>query len=136
MTIQVPKQRHVTGHAASGDMKINEIITEGAFKKSAEHAIPDMQVFDDLDNQNPYHMYRFGLALAAAPGPTDSEYGPTGSNLVTVAYSDADTDKINAAKRIMGRTSTGITKVDSQEMPGINKQSPVQPRGPVKRKNK
>lgn len=117
-------------------MKIADIISESKFKKSAEHAIPDMQVFDDLDNQNPYHMYRFGLALAGAPDHVDSDYGPTGSNLVTVAYSDADTDKINAAKRIMGRKSTGITKVDSQEMPGVNKQSPVQPRGPVKRKSK
>lgn len=117
-------------------MKISEVITEGKLKKSPEHAIPDMQVFDDLDNQNPYHMYRFGLALAGSPDHADSEYGPTGSNLVTVAYSDSDTEKINAAKRIMGRTSTGITKIDSQEMPGVNKQSPVQPKGPVKRKSK
>ena len=117
-------------------MKITEIIAEGKFKKSAEYAIPDMQVFDDLNYQNAYHMYRFGLALAGSPEHSESEYGPIGSNLVTVAYSDAETEKIKAASLAMGRTSRAVTKSNSQETPTVNTQSPMRPQGPVKRKSK
>jgi hypothetical protein len=117
-------------------MKINEIVTEGKLRTSTKYALPDAEVFDDLDNSSPYHMYRFGIALAGSPDNFGDVDGPTRSNLVTIGYTDADREIIDAAKRQQGRTSTRLTKKKSQEMPDVNRQSPVQPQGPVKRKSK
>jgi hypothetical protein len=117
-------------------MKINEVIIEGALRTSSKYALPDAEVFDDLDNGHPYYMYRFGVALAGSPDNFGDINGPTRSNLVTIGYTDADREIIDAAKRHLGRKSTRISKKKSQEMPDVNRQSPVQPKGPVRRKSK
>jgi hypothetical protein len=117
-------------------MKITEIITESVLTKSAKAAIPNLEVYDDLDNSSPYHMYRFGVALAGAPDLGGDDYGPTRSNLITIGYSDADQEIIDATKKSMGRKSTRITNKYSREVDAVNKQSPVQPKGPVKRKSR
>lgn len=126
-------------------MKITEIINEGRphkktkaekLTKSAKEAIPNLEVYDDLDNSSPYHMYRFGIALAGSPDIETDSSGPTRSNLVTIGYTDADQDIIDATKRAQGRTATRITNKYSQEVDNVNTKSPVQPKGPVKRKSR
>jgi hypothetical protein len=117
-------------------MKINEIITEGALAKSTIAALPNLEVYDDLDNASPYYMYRFGVALAGSPDLVTDGEGPTRSNLVTIGYTDADQKIIDVTKRSQGRKSTRITDRFSHEVDTVNKQSPVQPKGPVKRKSR
>ena len=111
-------------------MRINEIITEDNKSKSdlrraSVHALPDADVFDDLDNSSPYHMYRFGIALAGSPDIFSKTDGPTRSNLVTIGYTDADRDIIDAAKRKQGRKTTKLTSKHSRETPEVNVQSTV-----------
>ena len=116
-------------------MRINEIITEDSqseLRRSSVHGLPDADVFDDLDNSSPYHMYRFGVALAGSPDIFGKTDGPTRSNLVTIGYTDADREIINAAKRKQGRKTTKLSSRHSQEMPEINTQSAVA----VKKTNK
>jgi hypothetical protein len=110
-------------------MKINEIIVEGsdALRKSSVYALPDAEVFDDLDNSSPYHMYRFGVALAGSPDNFGNTDGPTRSNLVMIGYTEADRAIIDAAKVKQGRRSTKLSKKQSQETPDININSPVNP---------
>ena len=109
-------------------MRINEIITEdsqGELRRSSVHSLPDADVFDDLDNSSPYHMYRFGVALAGSPDIFGKTDGPTRSNLVTIGYTDADREIINAAKRKQGRKTTKLSSRHSQETPEVNVQSAV-----------
>ncbi len=106
-------------------MKINEVIVESSLRTSSVHSLPDAEVFDDLDNSSPYHMYRFGVALAGSPDNFGDTDGPTRSNLVTIGYTEADREIIDATKRKQGRTSTKISKKQSQETPDVNTQSPI-----------
>jgi hypothetical protein len=106
-------------------MKINEVIVESSLRTSSVHSLPDAEVFDDLDNSSPYHMYRFGVALAGSPDNFGDTDGPTRSNLVTIGYTEADREIIDATKRKQGRTSTKISKKHSQETPDVNTQSPI-----------
>ena len=106
-------------------MKINEVIVESSLRTSSVYSLPDAEVFDDLDNSSPYHMYRFGVALAGSPDNFGDTDGPTRSNLVTIGYTEADREIIDATKRKQGRTSTKISKKQSQETPDVNTQSPV-----------
>lgn len=120
-------------------MKINEIITEGLsqIRSCARNATPDMEVFPQLNNNNnPYLAYRFGVALAVSPDTHMDREGPIGSDLSTIGYTDADREIIDGAKKLMGVYSEKKTSGQSKESDWINKQSPVQPKGPVKRKGK
>jgi hypothetical protein len=108
-------------------MKINEIIVEGSesLRKSSVYALPDAEVFDDLDNSSPYHMYRFGVALAGSPDNFGDTDGPTRSNLVMIGYTEADREIINATKLKQGRSATKLSKKQSQETPDVNTHSPL-----------
>jgi len=44
-------------------MKILEIIVEGELRKGTRRSIPNLEIYPDLTNSNPYHAYRFGLQL-------------------------------------------------------------------------
>jgi hypothetical protein len=118
-------------------MKITEIISESKLRKASREALPDLQAYKDLDNNNnPYLAYRFGIALAGSPDITMDPEGPIGSEFTTIGYTDADKAIIDGAKRNMGVKSKTKSSKGSKELPWVNTQSPVQPRGPVKRKNK
>lgn len=122
-------------------MKVNEIITEGSglsnLRKGAQAATPDLEVFPQLDNNNnPYLAYRFGVALAVSPETHMNREGPIGSEFTTIGYTDADREIIDSAKKLMGVTSNKKSNSKSKETDWVNKQSPMQPKGPVKRKGK
>lgn len=118
-------------------MKINEIITEGNLRKAARLALPDLETYRALDNNNsPYHAYRFGVALALSPNTHMDPEGPIGGQFSTIGYTDADNKIIKGAQRIMGVKGKQRSPADSRELPTVNTQSPVKPQGPVKRKNK
>lgn len=108
-------------------MKINEIITENTFRKGVRYALPDAEGMPELNlYKDPYAAYRFGLALAGSPDVIPDKNGPNSGDLMTISYSDADKEKVNAAKAKFGikqrRLATGK---GSEELPTVGKQSPV-----------
>ena len=117
-------------------MKINEVITEDRLRKDSRYALPNMRIHPQLDNSSPYMAYRFGVALAGAPVQGTDKSGPTGQKLLTIGYTEADDDIVQAAEKMMGIKSVEITSKQSKEVPLVNTRSPIQPKGPIKRKGK
>lgn len=110
-------------------MRLREIIQETTkpLRRSAKAAIPDMQMFPQLDNSSIYDMYRYGIALAGSP---DSETimdhnGPAKSKMVTIAYSEGDADIINKTNKTMGVKGKAISDKRSHESHTVDTQSPV-----------
>jgi len=115
-------------------MRAHEFIVEAKrrLRKGSQHALPDSHTWaTDF-----YGAYRFGLALASAPeGPDMAEKGPTSGRMTTISYSQGDQDILDGAAQRMGvRKHEKLTKgKGSVEMPDVNKQSPITPKGPVKK---
>jgi len=112
-------------------MKISEIITEAKtpdLSKEAEAAIPGARDWEELNQNNDgYLQYRFGIAAAAAP---DEQYMPaktaTHQNLVTIGYTEADDEILDAAARALGvKGARRLTSRNSEEPPEINQTSVV-----------
>lgn len=119
-------------------MKINEIIAEsqGKFRKGLTQSSPGLKSYPDLDNGNvPYLQYRMGLAMASAPRLAD-EAGPTGSQFLTISYTDADQEILDVACKAMGIGAVKQGASKSQELDSTNKASPVQSRGPITKPKK
>jgi hypothetical protein len=118
-------------------MKINEIVTEGALRKGAQDATPDMQSWPTLDNNNsPYAAYRFGVALAGSPDTTMDKSGPIGGDFTTIGYSSADQEILNGAAKMMGVKSKKQTSKGSKELSTVNSNSPTRKVGAIQRKSK
>lgn len=98
-------------------------------RKSAKKAIPGMTANAGLDNNNnPYLAYRFGMALAAAPGGDMDPKGEIGSNFTMVDYTDVDTEMRKHAEKVIGHSSVQKTGKGSHELDSTHKTSPIQPR--------
>ena len=111
-------------------MKINEIIIEdierGKLRKSTRQSLSNIDSYPYLDNnQHPYVAYRFGMALARSPDDVTNQLGPTGSEFVTVGYSDADQEIIDHARKEFGLKTRKHSGKGSEELEKINKVSPV-----------
>lgn len=117
-------------------MKINEVISEGKLRPAAVDAIPNMRIHPDLDNSSPYKAYRYGVMMAAAPHANGEAMGPIGQKMVTIGYTEADDAIVRATDEIMGSKSQAITTEKSTEMGWVNKESPVQAKGPIQLKSK
>ena len=120
-------------------MRASEFVREDKkpLRKALVQAAPHLTTYDQLDNNNsPYLAYRFGVALAPAPDSIGYAEGPIGSRFTMVDYRDADTKIRKAAEKKMGIKSSSDTGAGSKELPGINTQSPMSPKGPVKPKRK
>ena len=86
-------------------------------RKGAEKSTPDMQTWPALNNNNsPYAAYRFGIALAAAPGGDMDPKGAIASNFTMVDYTDADTQMRRHAEQVIGHKSMQKTGKGSQIM--------------------
>lgn len=118
-------------------MKINEVIAEGKLRKGAQSATPDMQKYPALNNNNsPYAAYRFGIALAGSPDFSMDKSGPIGGDFVTIGYTTADKEILDAACLTMGIAAVQETTDDSIELPSVNKNSPTRKVGNIQRKSK
>ena len=85
-----------------------------------------MKRYDGLDNSNPYAMWRFIVAVAGHPDNTNmNTEGPTGSKMVSLAYTQADQDILDATARTMGEVGTVISTQASTEPATTNTVSPV-----------
>lgn len=90
-------------------MKIRDIITEenGSMQQDVIDAIPDLVVFPKLINTDPYHQYRFGLAMATAMAVEkgEVEYNKEslfGEQLTVVSRSEEENDIIRLARKLYG----------------------------------
>ena len=108
-------------------MRAQEFVRESIekFAQDELRAMPGMQKFNALDNSNPYLMWRFMVAAAGEPEFKMDKQGPTGQKFVTVAYSDADAEIINATAKTLGVKGTHISTRSSTEGPGTGIASPV-----------
>jgi hypothetical protein len=107
-------------------MKITEIIVEAQLPKDQVSATPGMKIHRELQSSDPYDAYKFGVNMGGAPDfkhPPDLE-GPAGQALVTVAYTDACEEIIDATERAHGVTSRRISPRGSQEADDIQRVSP------------
>ena len=109
-------------------MRAREFIVEETIEKltpDERTAIPGMEKFNSLDNSNPYKMWRFLVAAAGEPDFKMADESPTNQKFVTVAYTQADADIINATAKTLGVKGTRITTRSSTEGPGTGIASPV-----------
>lgn len=73
-----------------------------------------------------YDMYRFGVHMAGSPeGQTFDPAGPSGNEMVTVAYSKAEEDIIKHTAKEMGIKGVAMTSSGSLEPKDTNVKSPV-----------
>jgi|688.fasta_scaffold878206_2 hypothetical protein len=109
-------------------MKINEIVTEAKLRKGARRAIPGLESYPGLDNNNnPYLAYRFGIELAGSPNSDRDvdDQGGWGSEFATIAYTEGEREIIDHAKKKFGIPTKKQSNKKSSELDKVNKTSPV-----------
>jgi len=113
-------------------MKIKDIIREAADysgAKGMEHAnmasLPDAHIWPELDNSSGYKAYRFGVAMAGLPNNKMDVAGPTGLKMVTIGYTQAERDILDAASKTMGTPKVRLSTTNSGEAKDTDKVSPV-----------
>jgi hypothetical protein len=95
------------------------------FRRDAMGSLPDAHAWPELDNSSGYLAYRFGVALAGLPHQKMDVAGPTGLKMVTIGYTQADRDILDAAQNLVGTPKVRISPGGSQEMPDVSTTSPV-----------
>ena len=119
-------------------MKINEIITEESknkinLRRGTTQGLPNVHSYPELSGStDPYLAYRFGVQLASSPLTDNNHSSPTGSEFVTIGYSDADQEILDHARKAFGIKRTVHGSKGSDELNGIGVNSPTAP----KKKNK
>jgi hypothetical protein len=124
-------------------MRANEFITEdtlgrtGSLQQDISLALPGAWKIPALKNQDPYLQYRFGVAIAGAKGaaqrkkdgvPPFEEDSIFGENEFVVSYDPHTIDYIRDALIAMGLPPSDaiqIANLKSEEMPDVDKVSPV-----------
>jgi hypothetical protein len=108
-------------------MRAKEFIAENEsdFADSAKSAMPNANMWPDLDNSSPYHAFRFGVALAGSPDKIMPKDGPTGQHMVTVAYTKEEQAILDQTGKRMGFKHKAISKPPSEETSDVQKASPV-----------
>ena len=123
-------------------MKIKEVIVEGgtgSLTIGVARAMPTTWELPGLPNQDPYLQYRMGLAMAnARSGQQLDTASAFGENMSVVSYTDADNETVELALKTIGKKfakgAKSISTRKSEEAPDVNTSSPVQAKGPVRRK--
>lgn len=108
-------------------MKAYEIITERSEKKlskNARYSAPHAKQYKGIDQY--YGMYRFGLAMAAAPDGDTPKEGPAKDVPSVWMYSKGEEDIVRKAAKNQGIDGKTIVSAGpSEEVPSTNKISPV-----------
>ena len=95
------------------------------FRHDAMGALPDAHAWPELDNSSGYLAYRFGVAMAGMPDQKMDVAGPTGLKMVTIGYTKADQEIIDATQGLIGTPKVRISPGGSREMPDVHAVSPV-----------
>lgn len=106
-------------------MRASEFIREDKLRKGAIASIPGAHMYPDLDNSNPYHSYRFGVAMAGAPDYMMDKDGPSGQHMVTIGYSKACNDITQSTAKNLGFKRKELTTKGSNETDTVDTKSPV-----------
>ena len=121
-------------------MRAREFIKEGragSIQPDVALALPGAWVIPELKNQDPYLQYRFGVAIASAKGRAAREQDAVepfsrssvfGENEMVVSYDPKTGEYIDDALAQMGmHGKKQIATMASEEMPDVDKTSPVKP---------
>lgn len=95
------------------------------FRHDAMASLPDAHAWPELDNSSGYLAYRFGVAMAGLPANKMDVAGPTGLKMVTIGYTQADRDILDAAQNLIGTPKVRISPGGSKELDDTNTVSPV-----------
>lgn len=116
-------------------MRAFEFIVEDSHSKFHDDQLgpmPGMKRYDGLDNSNPYMMWRYLVAVAGQPKkdefdatPALPKGGPTGQKMVSLSYTQADADILDATAKSLGEVGTEISSQESTEPKSTHKISPV-----------
>ena len=111
---------------ALDEMRVT-VLREEKLRKGVRDASPGMAAWPALNNNNnPYHAYRFGMALASAPDNKVPKEGPVGGDFITMSYTDGDEQILNSAAKQFGISSKSMgSSKKSAELPDVHKSSPV-----------
>ena len=124
-------------------MRASEFVNEAAdysgskgMSQQALTTIPNAHVYPELDNSSGYMAYRFGVALAGMPDKKMNKASPTGLKMVTISYTPAEEEILNATASYFGTPKVQLTPEDSSEPNYVNHVSPVpQNSGKMRKKN-
>jgi hypothetical protein len=122
-------------------MRAREFVTEGrtgSITTDVGRALPGAFKIPKLQNTDPYHQYRFGVAIAGAKGaeqrrkdgvpPFDGPDSVFGENEIVVSYDPHVVDYIHDALRAMGMSPSDAIQIGtmaSEEATDVDKVSPV-----------
>lgn len=98
-------------------------------------SLPNGHIYPDLDNSSGYLAYRFGVAMAGMPDQKMDVAGPTGLKMVTIGYTQAEEDILDAAAGLVGTPRVRLTSGGSKELQDTNATSPVSNWNPRNKKN-
>ena len=109
-------------------MKIRDLlegIGQEHFSLNARDSLPNAEYWPELDNSSPYHAFRFSVAMAGEPANQMAKDGPSGQKLVTIGYTKADKEIIDATAKSMGYKSKQLSTDGSNETFDVGTTSPV-----------
>jgi hypothetical protein len=113
-------------------MRAHEFVSEAAdysgskgMSQQALTTIPNAHVYPELDNSSGYMAYRFGVALAGMPDKKMAKASPTGLKMVTISYTPAEEEILNATAAYFGTPKVQLTPEESSEPDYVNPTSPV-----------
>jgi hypothetical protein len=112
-------------------MRAREFVKEardfnpGNLSHDSMAALPGAHAWPELDNSSGYLAYRFGVAVAGMPDQKMDVAGPTGLKMVTIGYTQAERDILDAAQGLVGTPKVRLSPDGSTELKDTNKVSPV-----------
>ena len=112
-------------------MRARDFIREssGNFEKDQLAAMPGMEKLPELDNSNPYHMWRFIVAAGALDGKGNGnkmvKNGPLGQKLNTISYTPEDAAIVKATAKALGLKIDQVSDNKSHEPSDTNNKSPI-----------
>jgi hypothetical protein len=113
-------------------MRASEFVSEAVdysgsegMSQQALTTIPNAHVYPELDNSSGYMAYRFGVALAGMPDKKMNKASPTGLKMVTISYTPAEEEILNATAAYFGTPKLQLTPEESSEPDYVNPKSPV-----------
>jgi len=106
------------------------------FHPDSVSSMPSAHIYPELDNSSGYLAYRFGVALAGMPDRKMDVAGPTGLKFVTIGYTKAEEEILDAAANLVGTPKVQLTPGGSKELNDTYKVSPVPDWNPHSREKK
>jgi len=124
-------------------MRAHEFITESEDVSGlslAKYSLPNTYVIPELQNQDFYEIYRFGLAIADVRGSKNTDNvqnqhrrdfeaeSEWGEHQILTSYDPGLGELVDAALKKVNKTQKKLAStVNSEELPNTTKTSPIKP---------